>query len=284
MDPVLDCIAYAKAHDLQRRDATDLIEEFAKEISKMGGKCVDIGAGPGDVTADLVLPRLKKDAVIVGVDKSKTIVEFASKRYHEEGRLSFFELDIETLNLPNELIEGFDNAVSFYCLHWCQEIRVALGNIYKLLRPGGKCLIILLSHQSGFEAFEELYKDPRYQPYMKDVRKCMPVFQKASNPREKLRAILTEIGFEVLHCSNRERTFVFQSPEILKKHADAVNPFLERLPAELKEDFRTDLLREVTKRKIVITNGNNENDYSILDRYHALVAYFGKPRSSNDRT
>ena len=52
-------------HDMQRRDAADVIEEFADEISRMRGTCLDIGCGPGTVT-ELVMPMLPPDAKVVG--------------------------------------------------------------------------------------------------------------------------------------------------------------------------------------------------------------------------
>lgn len=58
--------SYAEAHDLQTRDAADVIEEFSDEILGMRGRCIDIGCGPGTVTRELFMPRLPADASVVG--------------------------------------------------------------------------------------------------------------------------------------------------------------------------------------------------------------------------
>lgn len=57
---------YVKASTIQYRDAADIIEEFAQEMSEMKGKCLDIGCGPGIVTKELILPNLSPEANLVG--------------------------------------------------------------------------------------------------------------------------------------------------------------------------------------------------------------------------
>jgi SAM-dependent methyltransferase len=60
---------------------------------------------------------------ISGSDISKKMIDFAKDTHANEKRLSFIELNIEVDELPSNLINAFDNAVSFYCLHWCQNTR-----------------------------------------------------------------------------------------------------------------------------------------------------------------
>ncbi|CAB0043894.1 unnamed protein product [Trichogramma brassicae] len=272
---------YVKAHGLQSRDATDVIEEFSDEIANMSGVCLDIGCGPAVVTRDLFLPRLPKDATIVGADISKTMIQFAQDEHADEKRLSFINLNIETQNIPQHLVSAYDNAVSFYCLHWCQDVRQVFDNIYQMLRPGGKSLVLFLAHNTGFESYLKLHKDPKYNPYMKDISKYIPYFQRCANPRATLKKIIEESGFEVMHCSYREKTFIFKSQEILKKHVQAVNPFTERMPEHVKKEYEEDLLRDIVSRKFSFIDNNNEgeskDDFQILDRYHVLIAYFKKP-------
>ena len=57
---------YVKAHDLQTRDACDVIEEFSDEISQMRGRCIDIGCGPGAFCKNFLLPKLHSDSVLIG--------------------------------------------------------------------------------------------------------------------------------------------------------------------------------------------------------------------------
>ncbi|CAK9820953.1 Juvenile hormone acid O-methyltransferase [Anthophora plagiata] len=273
---------YANASKAQYRDALDVIEEFEKELSEMKGKCIDIGCGPGDVTKKLILPRLSPEAELVGTDISKPMIDHARQKYLDEKRLSFFELDIETTALPNEEMGQYSNALSFYCLHWCQNAWQAFENIYKLLQLGGKALVMFLAWNDGFDAYMKVHENPQYKPYMEDADRFVPFFHRSKDSRAALRTMLNDIGFEVLHCSRREKSFVYQNMEILKSHMIAVNPFISRIPDHLKEEFEDVVVREVASRKILFTNKNDngQQEYSILDRYHILVAYVRKPSST----
>ncbi|XP_034173702.1 juvenile hormone acid methyltransferase isoform X1 [Osmia lignaria lignaria] len=270
---------YENASKSQYRDALEIIEEFEKEMSEMKGKCIDIGCGPGDVTKRLILPRLSSDAVLVGADISKPMIDRAKQKYQDEKRLSFLQLDIEAAVLPNEEIGQFSNALSFYCFHWCQNTWRAFENVYKLLRPGGKALIMFLAWNNGFDAYVKLHENPRYKPYMQDVDRYVPFFQRCKDSRAALRKMLEGIGFEILHCSKREKSFVYENMEILKNHTIAVNPFIPRIPDDLRQEFEDAIVREIASRKILFPNktNNDQQEYSILDRYHILVAYIKKP-------
>ncbi|XP_017878015.1 juvenile hormone acid O-methyltransferase [Ceratina calcarata] len=270
---------YVNASKTQYRDALDVIEEFEKELSEMKGKCVDVGCGPGDVTKRLILPRLSSEAELVGVDISKSMIDHAKQRYRDEERLSFLQLDIEVQDLPIDALGQYNNALSFYCLHWCHNVWRAFDNIYKLLRPGGKGLVMFLAWNDGFDAYTRVHEDPRYKPYMQDADRFVPFFHRCSDSRAALRKMLDGIGFEVLHCSRREKSFVYENMQTLKSHMIAVNPFISRIPDHLKEEFEDVVVREVASRKILFPNKNDngQQEYSILDRYHILVAYVKKP-------
>ena len=51
------------------------------------------------------------------------MIEYARKTHSDDDRIDFMELDIESANLPTSEIEHYDNALSFYCLHWIQNPR-----------------------------------------------------------------------------------------------------------------------------------------------------------------
>lgn len=59
----------------------------------------------------------------IGADISKQMIEYARKTSTDEDRIDFIELDIETAKIPANEIGRYDNAFSFYCLHWIQNPR-----------------------------------------------------------------------------------------------------------------------------------------------------------------
>ncbi|XP_014213273.1 juvenile hormone acid O-methyltransferase-like [Copidosoma floridanum] len=269
---------YIDANDIQTRDDTDLIEEFSDELAKMTGKCIDIGCGPALVARNLLMPRMPADVHIVGADISKEMVKFAKQTHSDEKRLSFIELDVEAEKIPKELICAFDNAVSFYCLHWCQKMNQVFGNIYKLLRPGGRTLVLFLAYHDVMEVYLKMFDIPCYKQYMTDVAKYIFYFQHRDNPEAEMKKILKEAGFKVLHCSLREKLYVFKSLEITKKHFMAINPFVKRMPKEIAENFANDLMREfVNVNKYFNDNKELIENGKVYDRYRVLVAYVEKP-------
>lgn len=99
---------------------------------------LDVGCGPGDVTATVLLPFLPENFKrLVGADVSKEMVEFCRKT-HKHPKLTFeqFKVDEELEKQEFSKLERFDHIFSFYCLHFVQNQKLALQNFYKLLNPG----------------------------------------------------------------------------------------------------------------------------------------------------
>ncbi|CAL1676818.1 unnamed protein product [Lasius platythorax] len=271
---------YVADSSMQYRDTSDLVDEFSRELSQMEGKCLDIGCGPGRITKEMLLTLLPEESKIVGADISHTMINYA-RNCNSDERISYIVLDIETSHLPNDEIEKYHNAVSFYCLHWCNDICRAFENIHKLLRPKGKALIMFLGYHFGFEAYTRLKQNPRFKPYLHDAHRYVPFFQRncsVKNMRASLQTMLKNIGFKILHCTQREKSFRY-SRESLKNHAYAVNPFINRFPDDkIKNEFLEQLINEIMSQNVPLKNKNNE-DYIIL-RYQLLIAFVQKPPST----
>ncbi|XP_029160093.1 juvenile hormone acid O-methyltransferase-like [Nylanderia fulva] len=273
---------YLASSNMQNRDTSELIDEFSAEMSKMKGKCLDIGCGPGYITKEILSRVLPNESEIVGADISHKMINYARTFYSGE-RLSYIVLDIES-DLPSDQIEQYDNIISFYTMHWTYDICKAFQNIYKLLRPEGKALIMFLAHHFGFEAYTRLQEHPQFQPYLYDAHRYVPYFQRkcAKNMKASLQKILENIGFKILHCSKREKSFQYSNRESLKNQASAVNPFLKRFPDDKsKDDFLEQLINEILNLNVhtPLKDKNNKDDNIIL-KYHLLVAYVSKPSTS----
>lgn len=216
-------------------------------------------------------------------DISHKMINYARKFCCCSNKLSYIVLDIET-DLPSDQMKCYDNVTSFYALHWCNDICKAFQNIYKLLKPKGKAIIIFLSHHFGFEAYTRLKQNPRFQPYLHDAHRYVPYFQRnCLHPKDmkaSLEIILEQIGFEILHCTNRKKTFRYTNRESLKNQVCAVNPFMKRFPNEkLKNEFLEALVNEILSQNVhksPLKNKNNEEDYIIL-KYHLMIVHISKP-------
>ncbi|XP_046611452.1 juvenile hormone acid O-methyltransferase-like isoform X2 [Neodiprion virginianus] len=170
---------YSKINNEARRDTRDFIEEYSNEIGQMSGRCLDIGSGPCDVVTDFLLPKLNPKSTVVCSDISKPMLDYAKEKYGANDRLSFLQLDIESPTLAEDLVEQFDHVTSFYCLHWCEDMRQAFENIFELLRPGGSGFLTFVSDFSCMDAYKVLAAIPRYQRYMTliaNIFQCKIIF------------------------------------------------------------------------------------------------------------
>lgn len=63
------------------------------------------------------------------------MTDFAKLKYANDKRLSFITMDIEASELPTNEIGQYDNVVSFFCLHWCRNIKYFYYYIYMFYSP-----------------------------------------------------------------------------------------------------------------------------------------------------
>lgn len=131
---------YNKSNALQKRDAQDIMSEFAHVFEAVSGDAdrtlLDVGCGAGDVLAEIIVPKLSSKFVkVIGGDISAEMIKYASEKYRSKF-LRFLKVDIESDFLPTKSQkitqanngqqlqpESFSFITSFYCLHWIQNQR-----------------------------------------------------------------------------------------------------------------------------------------------------------------
>lgn len=113
----------------------------------------DLGAGEG-MMAQLLAQRAER---VIAVDSSEKMVEFGAglARKHGLANLDYRLGDMEQLPIEDEIVD-----VAFFSqsLHHAPHPERALGEAYRILRPGGRIAVLdLLKHH--FEEARELYAD-----------------------------------------------------------------------------------------------------------------------------
>lgn len=113
----------------------------------------DLGAGEGTL-AQLLAQRAKK---VIAVDLSPKMVEFGQNLANRNG-LSNLEYRLGDIEDPPVEPASLDLAILSQALHHAEHPQVALDAAFRILKPGGRLIILdLLQHH--FEEARELYAD-----------------------------------------------------------------------------------------------------------------------------
>jgi trans-aconitate methyltransferase len=103
--------------------AGGVLELLAPQPSE---RIIDLGCGDGQLTTKLIAAG----AVVTGVDSSEAMAEAARGR-----GVNVVVSSMEALPLDSD---SFDAAFSNAALHWVKDHEAMLGEVYRVLRPGGR--------------------------------------------------------------------------------------------------------------------------------------------------
>ena len=119
------------------------IPKIANFENWKGREVLEIGCGLG---TDL-LQFARAGAQVTGIDLTPRSVELTSRRFELYGVKGHFEVgDAENLNFANEI---FDLVYSHGVLHHSPNTQKAIDEIYRVLKPGGKT-IVMLYHKNSY--------------------------------------------------------------------------------------------------------------------------------------
>lgn len=202
---------YRRANQLTRCDSLKIMQEFAsilKSTSNGRVSLLDVGCGPGDVTAEIILPILPPDFErLVGIDISDEMLEYARKT-QTHPKLSFqqFNIDVE---LEKQSLNGteFDHITSFFCLMWVRNQRLCVENFYKLLKPGGDILVVFIVNTAVYDAYRHQSEDDRWSQYTNDYDRIVSPYYNSPNPRDEFNNLLKICGFTECSVRMEEKTF-----------------------------------------------------------------------------
>lgn len=100
-----------------------------------GERILDVGCGPGFYCAEL-LDEVGPSGSVVGVDGSAAMLALADRRC--AGRAELHEADAALLPVQDA---SFDAALSVQVQEYVADVTTSLGELYRVLRPGGRVLV-----------------------------------------------------------------------------------------------------------------------------------------------
>jgi len=119
------------------------IPAAANFANTRGLKVLEIGCGLGTDGAQFA----KAGADYTGVDLTNAAIELARKRFELFGLTGKFQVaDAENLDFPDE---SFDVVYSHGVLHHTPDIDAAVQEIHRVLKPGGRA-IVMLYHRGSY--------------------------------------------------------------------------------------------------------------------------------------
>lgn len=121
---------------LYRRVADDVAVELTSRGRNRKATIVDLGCGTGELV--VAISRRLRDARIVGLDSSPSMLLWANRHSTTDGRLSFMTGDAAAMTFEDETV---DLVVSTLSLHHWEEPANVLAEIARVLKPTGVALI-----------------------------------------------------------------------------------------------------------------------------------------------
>ena len=103
-----------------------------------GDHVLDIGSGPGFL-ASAMGEAVGPSGWVCGVDVSEPLLAVAKKYCAHQSQIEFRQGDATKLPFPDH---QFDAAVSAQVLEYVSDIKTALTEIYRVLRPAGQVVIL----------------------------------------------------------------------------------------------------------------------------------------------
>ncbi len=116
---------YTQHNELQRRSAELLLRQLAKGDFPL---VLDAGCGPGSMSRHW----REAGSEVTALDLSAGMLAQAQRNGAAQ---HYLQGDIEALPLPDAC---FDLAWSNLAVQWCDDLRAAIGELCRVVRPGGR--------------------------------------------------------------------------------------------------------------------------------------------------
>ncbi|MCE5294443.1 MAG: methyltransferase domain-containing protein [Chlamydiales bacterium] len=225
---ITDAKGYNKSSSMQWQWAANALQKY-----KWNGeeRVLDLGCGDGKITNDIAETRTK--GVVVGLDISPTMIQFASDEFAADN-LVFIQANMATMNFYQQ----FDLAVAFCSLHYCVEQEQALKNIHQALKPDGMLLFVGpgLDGTSVGNISEQLVKTEKWAEDFPNFHK-----QRVYYTLDDYTTLLQQQGFEPVFFNVTYDDLRFVNKEALIIWLKGFVNYLSHLPQAKQDDFLNDI-------------------------------------------
>lgn len=200
--------------------------------SRTGISVIDLGCGTGELTSKLL--DYLEDSKVLGIDSSEEMLEKAAQ--FKTSRLNFEKRSIEE---QLHLGDTYDLIISNAAIQWCNNHKELFPRIISKIKEGGQLAVQIPSNHE-YVVHQLLRKIAETEPY-----------KTAYNSWTRAYTVLTiEEYSRILFDNKGQGITVYEKvfPHVLEDanavftwaSGTAMLPYIERLPENLKEQFKND--------------------------------------------
>jgi len=243
-----DAEDYANNSSAQLQWAQELIARLALQGSE---SVLDIGCGDGKITGQLA--RAVEKGNVVGIDLSEDMIGLASERFPAAKfpNLSFLRMDATEIRLSQKFDVAFSNAT----LHWVMNHVAVLRGSRNCLKSDGKILFQMGGRGNAAEIFlviEKMLRHSRWRHYYEDFTSPYHFYAP-----EEYKAWLLESCFRPVRVELVPKDMLHRGAEGFKGWLRTTwFPYTDRLPAELRDAFLSELIEAYIMAHPVDALGN----------------------------
>lgn len=205
--------------------------------SRTGISVIDLGCGTGELTSKLL--DYLEDSKVLGIDSSEEMLEKAAQ--FKTSRLNFEKRSIEE---QLHLGDTYDLIISNAAIQWCNNHKELFPRIISKIKEGGQLAVQIPSNHE-YVVHQLLRKIAETEPY-----------KTAYNSWTRAYTVLTiEEYSRILFDNKGQGITVYEKvfPHVLEDanavftwaSGTAMLPYIERLPENLKEQFKKDYKQEL---------------------------------------
>lgn len=109
---------------------------LADTVRPEAGLVLDVGCGPGWLAAHIGAPSPR--VRVLAIDRSPTMIGYATANARRFPNVDVRRMDAAALTLDDGTV---DVAVAVQSAHWWGDVAAVLGEIHRVLRPGGRLYV-----------------------------------------------------------------------------------------------------------------------------------------------
>jgi trans-aconitate 2-methyltransferase len=228
--------AYSANSPFQKAMADELV---GKLNLKDNDRVLDLGCGDGRVTAELA--RLVPRGRVTGIDLSPVMIDYARHAYTEPDfpNLDFQVIDARELAFDADFDIVFSNAV----LHWVADHRPVLAGLCRALAPGGRVLLQMggkdntaamvatTRRLTESKPWREYFIDFEFPWYFYDAEEYRGWVEEAGLVADRVELLVRDSEYD-------------SAAKFAGWFGTTWLPYLERVPATLRDEFTRAAVRE----------------------------------------